>query len=151
MNWKVVGIVAAFIGVIILIIWAIRKASNVDVVTGVSNDKIKDSAKSLGVPEEIAKVISEAPDSRAAARSIGAPEVIATAIANGVVFEGEPAISGHVMQFSNGCTRSCVAQNASQTGNWYVNTNGTWSCSGPAGPLLCGGDADSGAVPFIDR
>ena len=151
MNWKTIGIVAAFIGVIVLIIWAIKKASNVDVVTGASNYKIKKSAESLGVPKEIAEVISEAPDSGAAARSIGVPQVLATAISNGVILDNSPTINGHVMQFNNGCTRSCIAQNSTQTGNWYANANGNFECSGLAGPLKCGGDADLNAVPWGNK
>jgi hypothetical protein len=89
---KIVGIVALFVGVIILIIWAIKKSRNSDVVTGVSNDKIQKSAESLGVPPAIAAAIAEAPDSGAAARSIGAPPAVATSIANGVIFDNVEAI-----------------------------------------------------------
>lgn len=82
---KISGIVLMFLLVLTVIILMIRKSrTGKDIVTGVSNDKIKKAAESAGIPTPIAEKIAEAPDSNAAARSIGVPVVLATAIANGV-------------------------------------------------------------------
>ena len=43
---------------------------------------------------------------------------------------GEPAQQVYV--FNNGCSRTC-------TGDWSANSNGSVSCDGTAGPLLCPG------------
>ena len=84
-NWKTVGVIALFVGVILLIWWAVKSArTGKDVKTGVSNDKIQKAAESAGMPAPIAEQIAQAPDSEAAARRIGISPVLATAIANGV-------------------------------------------------------------------
>lgn len=89
-NWKTVGIIALFLGVIALIFWAVKSArTGKDIKTGVSNDKIQAAAESAGVPPAVAQQIASAPDSEAAARRIGINAVLATSIANGIILENK--------------------------------------------------------------
>jgi hypothetical protein len=82
-KFRIAAIIALALGLIVLIIWSI-KMLNKDVVTGVSNSKIKEAAEAIGLPKEVAKEIANAPDSGAAARRIGLSPVLSVAIANGI-------------------------------------------------------------------
>lgn len=116
-NWKMVGIIALFLGVILLIWWAVKSArTGKDVKTGVSNDKIQAAAESVGVPKPIAEQIAQAPDSEAAARRIGINPVIATAIANGVDMRTGDKPCPPNTHYDNGkCIRNTTSGTATTT------------------------------------
>lgn len=86
---KIVGIVVGALALMYLIYWLATKDK--DVVTGVSNKKIQESAESAGIPKEIAKKIADAPDSGAAAKAAGASDMVSAAIANGLPLNSTPS------------------------------------------------------------
>lgn len=132
-NWKTVGVIALFVGVILLIWWAVKSArTGKDIKTGVSNDKIQKAAESAGVPAPIAEQIAQAPDSEAAARRVGISPVLATAIANGVTLT-----TGRMWKASNGPLPApqqgkewcCYEYDASGNCKYYKELNEGLGCN----------------------
>ncbi len=119
---KIAGLIALGLGLLVSLYFALRKKkSNVDAVTGVSNDKILNAALQSGIKPDAAIYIANAPDSGTAAKTLGVDSTVAANLSYGIAVTSTGNVitdyGKHIIGTANRC----------DCGSGYLQEVQTWS------------------------